>query len=158
MFFKFLSRSWLSHVIYSVLISDHNTLSSSLFVFDFIWLLIMLQWIVNRILVNYLLNKSLKKMISSCFWVNVVANLIMTVSLLLIDRNVQTVLKTKNYVIYKSTKRLEISLIMFIQSLKKKWRQIAWNLNSKNALLKSSTVCSAKAAKDLKKRIKNFFD
>ena len=157
-FFKSLSRSWFSHVTYSVLIFDHNTLSFSLFVHRFIWLLIMSQWIVNRILVNYLLNESLKKMFSSYFCVNAIVNLIIIVSLLSIDRNVQIASKTKNRVIYELMKRLKISLIVLVKSLKRKWRQIVWNSNSKNILLKSTIDCFAKVAKSLKKRIKKFFD
>ena len=146
------------HVTYSVLISDYNILSSLFFMFDFIWLLIMSQWIVNLIFVNYLLNESLKEVFSSCFRVNAVANLIITVSLLSIDRNMQTASKTKNCVIYESAKRLKISLIVLIKSLRKKWRQIVGNLSSKNILLKSTVVCSAKATRSLRKRIEKLFD
>ena len=158
MSFKFLSRSWLSHVIYSVLISDHNILSSFFFMHDFIWLLVMSQWIVNRILVNYLLNELLREMFSSCFLVNAVANLIIIVSLLSIDRNVQTASKTKNRVTCESMKRFEISLIVLIKSLRRRWRQIVWNLNSKNVSLRSTIVCSVTAAKSLRKRIETLFD
>ena len=107
----------------------------------------MLQWIVNRILVNYLLNESSREVFSSCFRVNVVANLIITVSLLSIDRNV-----------YKLMKRFEISLIVLVKSLRKRWKQIVWNSNSKNVLLKNTADCSAKAARSLKKRIEKLFD
>ena len=156
--FKSLSRSWLSHVTYSVLDSDHNTLPFSFFVHDFIWLLIMSQWIVNRILINYLLNELSEEVFSSCFFVNAVANLIIIVSLLSIDRNVQTASKTKNRVICESVKQFKISLIVLVKSLKKRWRQIVWNLNSKNVSLRSTTVCSVIAAKSSKKRIEKFFD
>ena len=146
------------HVIYFVLISDHNILPLLLFVYCFIWLLIMSQWIVNRILVNYLLNELSKKVFSSCFRMNAVANLIIIVSLLSIDRNVQTASKIKNRMIYELMKRLEISLIVLVKNLRRRWRQIVWNLNSKNILLKNTIDCFAKAARSLKKRIKKFFD
>ena len=158
MFFKFLSRSWFSHVTYFVLISDHNILSFSFFVHRFIWLLIMSQWIVNRIFVNYLLNKSSKEMFSSCFRVNAVANLIIIVLLLSIDQNVQTASKTKNRVTYELMKRFKISLIVLVKSLRRRWRQIVWNLNNKNVLLNSTVDCFAKAARSLRKRIKKLFD
>ena len=53
MFFKFLSKSWFSHVTDSVLFSDHNTLFFFLFVFIFAWLLSMLRWIVIRFLSSF---------------------------------------------------------------------------------------------------------
>ena len=143
---------------YSVLISDHNILFFFLFVHRFIWLLIMSQWIVNRILVNYLLNESSKEMFLLCFRVNAVANLIIIISLLSTNRNVQTASKTKNRVIYKLMKRLEISLTVLVKSLKRKWKQIVWKLNSKNILLKNMIDCFAKAARNLKKKIEKFFD
>ena len=130
----------------------------SFFVHDFIWLLIMSQWIVNRIFVNYLLNELSKEMFSSCFLVNAVANLIIIVSFLSIDRNVQTALKTKNRVICESVKRLEILLIALVKNLKRRWRQIVWNSNSKNVSLKSTVVCFVKAAKSSRKRIEKLFD
>ena len=142
---------------YSVLVSDHNILLFSLFVHYFIWLLIMSQWIVNRSLVNYLLNESLKEVFSSCFRVNAVANLIIIVSLLSIDRNVQITSKIKNRMIYELMKRLEISLIVLVKSLKKRWKQIIWNSNSKNVLLKNTIDCSAKATRSLKKKIEKLF-
>ena len=148
-----MSRSWFSHVTDFVLISDHNILSFSFFVLNFIWLLIMSQWIVNRILVKYLLNKSLRRMFSLCFRANAVVNLIITASLLSIDRNVQTASKTKNCMTYESAKRFKISLIVLVKSLKKKWKQIIWNLNNKSVLLKNTVACFAKAIKNLKKRI-----
>ena len=152
-----MSRSWFSYVTYSVLISDHNILSFFLFAFVFIWLLIMSQWIVNWILINNLLNESLKKMFSSCFRANAVVNLIIIASLLSIDRNVQTASKSKNRMTYESAKRFEISLIVLVKSLRKKRKRIAWNLNSKNVSLKNTIACFAKAARSLKKRIKKLF-
>ena len=44
----------------------------------------------------------------------------MIVSLLSIDRNVQTALKTKNRVTYELTKRFETLLIVLVENLKKR--------------------------------------
>ena len=118
----------------------------------------MSQWIVNRIHVNYLLNELSREMFSSCFLVNAIANLIITVSLLSIDRNVQTASKTKNRVTCESVKRFEISLIVLVKRLRRRWRQIAWNLNNKNVSLRNTAVCFVTAAKSSRKRIEKFFD
>ena len=66
-------------------------------------------------------------------------------------------IKDKKRVIYELTKRFEISLIVLVKNLRKRWRRIVWNLNSKNVLLKSTTACFAKAARSLKKKIEKFF-
>ena len=102
--FKSLSRSWLPYVTDSILSFDHNTLSFSLLALIFAWLLIMSRWIVNQILVIFLLNKLLKEMFLSCSCVNIVVKQIVNTLFLTIVRNVLNVLKIASHVIYELTK------------------------------------------------------